>query len=214
MLFSHAHRNIQFRTQRIPLYYYHNSDVTTSHLRNLNIFQYDCFLGCHATQSGDTSLWNVANYITWHHTSKRSNLKKSTDISTMQLYTVLRYTISTEWLFYFLQNYTNRHACTYTHTHSCSVDFVSYHSWHVPHSSDSSVITVTYYARRQSLCNRNKISTFCKISIYELCRNKLCDTIWHKCLLWFTCECYKGDNLHIFFLQYHWFKINHSLQGI
>jgi len=125
MLFSHAHRKVQFRTQRIPLYYYHNSDVTTSHLCNLKIFQYDRFLGCHATQSGDTSLWNVANYITWHHTSKRSNLKKSIDISTMQyLYTAPRYTTSTELLFYFLQNYTNRHACTYIHTHTQSFSWI------------------------------------------------------------------------------------------
>ena len=119
MLFSHAHRKVQFRTQRIPLYYYHNPDVTTSHLCNLRIFQYYCFLGCHAMQSGDTSLWNVAKYITWHHTSKCSNLKKSSDITTTQyLYTVPRYTISTEWLFCFLQNYTNIHICTYTHTHT------------------------------------------------------------------------------------------------
>ena len=218
MLFSHAHRKVQFRTQRIPLYYYHNPDVTTSHLCNLRIFQYYCFLECHAMQSGDTSLWNVAKYITWHHTSKCSNLKKSSDITTTQyLYTVPRYTISTEWLFCFLQNYTNIHICTYTHTHthththSCSVDSVSYHSWHVPCSSDSSLIIVTHSARRQSWCNRNRVSTFCKISIWELCRSKLCDTIRHKCLLRFTCKCYKGDNLHIFFHQYQWFKINHSL---
>jgi hypothetical protein len=182
MLFSHVHRKVQFRTQRVPLYYYHNPDVTIPHLCNIKIFQYDCFLGCHAMQSGDTNHWNVANYITWHHTSKSSNLKKSTAISTIQyLYTVPKYTISTQWLFYFLQNYTNIH--THTHAHSDSVDFVSYHSWHVPPSSDSSLITVTHSARRESLCNRNRVSTFCKIIVCEVCRSKLCDTIWHKCLL-------------------------------
>jgi len=118
MLFSHVHRKVQFRTQRVPLYYYHNPDVTIPHLCNIKIFQYDCFLGCHAMQSGDTNHWNVANYITWHHTSKSSNLKKSTAISTTQyLYTVPKYTISTQWLFYFLQNYTNIHTHIHARTH-------------------------------------------------------------------------------------------------
>jgi hypothetical protein len=186
MLFSHVYRKVQFRTQRVPLYYYHNSDVTIPHLCNIKIFQCDCFLGCHAMHSGDTNLWNVANYITWHHTSKSSNLKKSTAISTTQiLYTVPKYTISTVTFLFSPKFHKHTHTYTYAHicAHSGSVDFVSYHSWCVPPSSYSSQITVTHSARRQSLCNRNSVSTFCKIIVCELCRSKLCDTIWHKCLL-------------------------------
>jgi hypothetical protein len=187
MLFSHVHRKVEFRTQKVPLYYYHNPDVTIPHLCNIKIFQYDCFLGCHAMQSGDTNLWNVANYITWHHTSKNSNLKKSTAISTMQyLYTVPKYTNSTQWLFYFLQNYTNIHIHTRTHIYTQTVVQLTLYlttPGMFPPCSDSSLTTVTHSARRQSLCNRNRVSTFCKIIVCELCRSKLCDTIWHKCLL-------------------------------
>ena len=116
------------------------------------------------------------------HTRLHGITSQNTAILNIQLLfqlhnTCTHYTHSVTFLFSKI-TYTHTHMHMCTHTQSSVDFFVSYNPDLFP-----AQITITQCTRKQSLCKRNTVSLFHKISICELCRNKLCEKILYKCFL-------------------------------